>query len=101
MTVVLLGREPKVVKSVGSELRARGFSVVECTGDDEAVAAVDSGDATAIVIGGGVEPASRERVTSAARAHGVAVVAGRRGDGPLATYVDEVLVPELREVSAA
>jgi len=62
------------------------------------VTELESRTVTALVIGGGVELDSGERLTRLATARGVSVITGRLGNRDIPTYISQELVPELRQV---
>ena len=57
-------------------LQAAGFEVVGYSTDEQVVARIASGEVLALVIGGGVGQASRDRLTQEAKAHSLAMING-------------------------
>jgi hypothetical protein len=97
MKVMAIGREQTVVDTAVDILQANGFAAVGTVVDAAALAALDTGEITNLIIGGGVEPESREALKKQALAHGAAVhEAKRRGRG-IESYLNEVVIPTLRQ----
>ena len=97
MTVLIVGRGPRVVASVVQVLHEHAIESVGVTDDVHAKARLQAGDATALVIGGGVERRSRRALRRAAEAAGVTVIQGALGNRDVRSYVDDELVPLLRQ----
>ena len=96
MTVLVVARLQAVIDRILPLIRAAGLDVEGTTGDDEAVTRLAAGGVTALVIGGGVEDASRKLLHSAAECSEVPVIEGAlRGKDPEA-YVRDDLLPALR-----
>jgi thiamine pyrophosphate-dependent acetolactate synthase large subunit-like protein len=100
MTALVIGRMESVVSSAVAVLREEGFEAVGVTTDGDAVARINTGKITALVIGGGVGWGSRRLLRKAAEAHGTAVIQGAMGGGSFADYVRGQIVPGLRAAGA-
>lgn len=96
MRVLVVGRDPRLLATVCALLRLEGFDVVGTTLDLDALAVLATESITAVVLGGGVEPLSRERLTRAAAALDVQVVGASVRDQDVTRYVRDLLAPRLR-----
>jgi hypothetical protein len=92
MKVLILGRHTSIMKDVIESLAVEGFDAAGVFTDDDAVAAVESGDFQVFAIGGGVEAASRPALIEAAEYRGMNV---------LEIFGPGTLLPRLRELSKA
>ncbi|WP_326598902.1 hypothetical protein [Streptomyces sp. NBC_01803] len=101
VSVLIIGRRRRVVDKAATALRGEGFAAAGVTADEDAARLLAAGGVTALVIGGGVGPVSRERLAGLARAAGAAVIHGRIGFGGVRSYVRKRLIPELRRGPAA
>jgi hypothetical protein len=97
MTVLIIGRGPQVVASVVQALHDQAIEALGVTEDFDATACLESGSATALVIGGGVGRRSRRVLSRAAEAAGVTVILGALGNRDVRGYVRDELVPLLRQ----
>jgi hypothetical protein len=100
--VLVLGRERQLVDASTAVIEEHGFQTVGVTRDEEAFALLDSGQFAAVLVGSGVEFASRPPVKQHAAPHGTVVLEARRV--PLQTvqdHVRDVIVPELRRIVAS
>ncbi|MFD9893142.1 hypothetical protein ACFWY9_27675 [Amycolatopsis sp. NPDC059027] len=96
MTVLLLGRNPRIVTKVVAAISAAGHSAEGMTTDEAALARIAEGDVSALILGGGVEPPSREKLLAAANAKGVTIVQGPHiGDRDADEYVRAEVIPRL------
>ncbi|GAA4530668.1 hypothetical protein [Amycolatopsis samaneae] len=96
MTVLLLGRDLATATRVAAAISAAGHPAEGVTTDEAALARIAEGDVAALVLGGGVEPPSREKMLAAARAGNITVVQGPRlGDRDADEYVRAEIVPRL------
>jgi hypothetical protein len=99
--VLVLGRERHLVDASTDIIEDSGFKAVGVIRDEEAFALLDSGEYRAVLVGSGVELASRPPVRQHAAVHGTAVLEARRV--PTQTvdeHVRDVIVPRLRELAA-
>ncbi|MBS1720178.1 MAG: hypothetical protein JST35_07010 [Armatimonadetes bacterium] len=64
--VLVVGRHPGLLASVIQRLRDQGYDATGVSTDEEALS-LSEGTWDALVIGGGVEPASREAISAAFR----------------------------------
>ncbi|MFB7297712.1 hypothetical protein [Streptomyces rubiginosohelvolus] len=58
--VLVVGRECRVVAAVVRAVRGHGVAAVGATADADALREIDAGPVALLVLGAGVEPASRE-----------------------------------------
>lgn len=101
MNVLVLGRERHLVDASTAIIERSGFKAVGVTRDEEAFALLDTGEFKAVLVGSGVEFASRPPVKQHAAPHGTEVLEAQRV--PMQTveeHVSEVIVPRLREIKA-
>jgi hypothetical protein len=101
MTTLVVARAQQVIDTVLAVLRGDGFEAEGTTADDEALARLAAGDVTRVVIGGGVEPSSRQVLRQVCTSHDVKVIEGALGDRDVTTYVRQEIEPWLREGSSA
>ena len=97
MNVLVLGRERHLVDASTAIIEENGFRAVGVTQDDQAFALLDTGEFAAVLVGSGVEYASREPVKQHAAPHGTAVLEAQ--PLPMQTvqdHVRDVIVPRLR-----
>jgi len=98
--VLVLGRERHLVDASMVIITESGFRAVGVTRDEEALELLDTGQFAAVLVGSGVEAASRPPVREHAAPHGTAVLEARRV--PMQTvqeHVRNVIVPQLRQLS--
>jgi hypothetical protein len=96
MTVLIVAREPAVLGHIVSLVGKAGIDARSTTNDDDAIAQLEAGGVTSLVIGGGVEEASKQRLRSVAARTTTDVVQGAlRGKDP-EIYVRDELLPALR-----
>jgi len=84
VNVLMLGRERHLVDASTAIIEENGFRATGVTRDDEAFALLDTGQFTAVVVGSGVEFASRPPVKQHAAPHGTVVLEARRTPMPAA-----------------
>ncbi|WP_067477604.1 hypothetical protein [Nocardia amamiensis] len=96
MDLLIIGRSRNTVDAAVEQVRARGFTVRGVTTDDEALAALDTGEFGNLLIGGGVEKRSRTTLKERAGRHDVAVHEARRHGRDIATYLEQEVYPRLR-----
>lgn len=101
MTTLIVARAQQVIDTVLTVLHGDGFDAEGTTADDAALARLAAGDVTTVVIGGGVEPASRQTLRQACTTHHVKVIEGALGDRDVPTYVRQEIEPRLRDGSSA
>ena len=100
--VLVLGRERHLVDASIAVIEENGFRAVGVTRDDDALALLDTGQFAAVLVGSGVEHASRPPVRQHAAPHGTLVLEARRV--PMQTvqeHVRHVVVPQLRTLEVA
>lgn len=98
--ILVLGRERHLVDASTAIIEENGFAAVGVTRDEEALALLDSGRFAAVVVGGGVEQASREPIRRHAAPHRTAVLEARRTPGQSAPeHTRDVIVPQLRDLA--
>jgi hypothetical protein len=92
-TVVVLGRSPEKMRAATTVLVTQGFAVVGVFTEAEALRAIAGYDSLlAVVAGGSVSAAARERLREAAAAHGAVIVDAAIGHAdPAAHFTSEVL----------
>jgi len=74
-TVVVLGRSPEKMRAATTVLETHGFAVVGVFTEADALRAIAGHDSLlAVVAGGSVSAAARERLRAAAAAHGAVIV---------------------------
>lgn len=95
MKVLAIGRGQEVVDAATKLLRANGFAAIGAVADTDALQALDTGEITNLIIGGGVEPDSRATLKLKAAAQHVTVHEARRGGRGIAEYLNEVVIPTL------
>ncbi|MFD0365445.1 hypothetical protein ACFQZZ_28750 [Nocardia sp. GCM10030253] len=95
MKVLAIGRGLEVVNTAVAILQSHGYVAVGTTADDDALAELDTGEITHLIIGGGVEPDSREQLKKQAQAHGVTVHEAERNGRGIESYLEEVVIPSL------
>jgi hypothetical protein len=77
-------------------INAGGVTARGTTDDADAVSMIEAGGVSTLVIGGGVEPASRHRLKASADLKGVRVIEGHASGKDAQTYVREELLPLIR-----
>lgn len=97
MRVLVLGREAMRVETAVAEIASNNIEAVGATTDAEALATIDSGEVTTLVIGAGIETASREALKATSREHEVRVIEASRGIQNFGRYLRRTLIPMLRE----
>jgi hypothetical protein len=96
MTVLVIARAQPVLDRVLAQLAKAGIDAAGTLSDDEAIGRMDAGGVTALVIGGGVEAPSKQRLRATADAKSARIVEGALQGRDPETYVREVLLPALR-----
>lgn len=99
MTTLVVAREQRTLDAVLAVLRGDGFDAVGTTSDDEVLARLEAGGVMAVVIGGGVEQASREALRQLAATHHATVIEGALGDRDVKTYIQQEIEPRLRDAA--
>jgi hypothetical protein len=91
--VVVLGRSPEKMRAASTVLETHGFAVVGVFTEADALRAMAGHDGLlAVVAGGSVSAAARERLRAAAAARGAVIVDAAIGHGdPTAHFTSEVL----------
>jgi hypothetical protein len=92
-TVVVLGRSPEKMRGATEVLRAHGFSVVGVFSETDALRTIAEHDTLlAVVAGGSVSAAARDRLKAAAATRGATIVDANIGHAdPAAHFTSEVL----------
>lgn len=94
--VLVLGREDHLVVASTTIIEENGFRAVGVTRDEDAFKLLDSGEFIAILVGSGVEYASRAPVRQHAAPHGTTVLeAVRVPNQTVHDHVRHVVVPQL------
>ena len=96
MTVLIVARSKPLIDRMVSLINANGVAAGGTTYDDHAVSKLEAGDVSALIIGGGVEQASRLRLQELANRKSVRVIEGALRGKDLETYVREELLPALK-----
>lgn len=96
MSTLVIARGQRRIDAVLAVLRGDGFDAAGTTDDDEALTLLAAGGVTALVIGGGVEQASREALIQTGTACGATVIEGALAGHEVETYVRQELEPRLR-----
>ena len=101
-TVVVVGRSPEKMQEASTVLEGHGFTVVGVFTEADALRAIAGSDALlAVVAGGSVSDAARDRLRAAATARGAVTVDTAIGHAnPAAHFTSEVL-PHLVAARAA
>lgn len=100
MNVLVLGRERHLVDASTAIIEENGFRAVGVTQDDEALALLDTGQFAAVLVGSGVESASRPPVKLHAAPHGTVVLEAQRVSmQTVQEHVRDVIVPQLRRLT--
>lgn len=99
MRTLVIARGQRALDAVLAVLRGDGFDAFGTTADDEALAQLEAGDIMAVIIGGGVEQASRESLRQAAEAHHATVIEGALGNRDVQTYIQTEVEPRLRDAA--
>jgi hypothetical protein len=92
-TVVVLGRSPEKMRAAATVLETHGFAVVGVFTEADALRAITGHDGLlAVVAGGSVSAAARERLRAAAAARGAVIVDTAIGHAdPTAHFTSHVL----------
>jgi hypothetical protein len=101
-TVVVVGRSPEKMQEASAVLEGHGFTVVGVFTEADALRAIAGSDALlAVVAGGSVSDAARDRLRAAATSRGAVTVDTAIGHAnPTAHFTSEVL-PHLVAARAA
>jgi hypothetical protein len=100
VNVLVLGRERHLVDASTAIIEENGFRAVGVTQDDEALALLDTGQFAAVLVGSGVESASRPPVKLHAAPHGTVVLEAQRVSmQTVQEHVRDVIVPQLRRLT--
>ncbi|MEV6429037.1 hypothetical protein [Nocardia sp. NPDC051463] len=95
MTVLAIGRDQDIVNTAVAIFQSHGYTAAGTIAADEALDALDTDEITHLIIGGGVEPDSRERLKKRAAAHGVTVHEAVRNGRGIGGFLEEVVIPSL------
>jgi heme-degrading monooxygenase HmoA len=95
---MIVAREQATVDRVVSLVREEGLDIMGTTSDEEALGRLESGAVGGLVIGGGVQEESRQRLRSVADQKGIAVVRGALAGKDPGVCVRDELVPQLRQI---
>jgi hypothetical protein len=92
-TVVVVGRSPEKMRAVATFLEGNGFTVVGVFTEADALRAIaGSDDLLAVVAGGSVSDAARDRLWAAARSRGAVTIDAAIGHAdPTAHFASDVL----------
>jgi len=97
MTVLVVARGERIIDRMISLMDADGIAAEGTLNDDDAVSKIEGGEISTLVIGGGVEPPSRDRLKAFANRSGVRVIEGELGGEDPETYFYEELLPALSD----
>jgi len=95
LKVLAIGRDQTVVDTAIELLRANGFAAEGVVADADALRALETGEITNLIIGGGVEPNSRAALEQQAAAQHVTVHEAQRGGRSIVEYLNDVVIPTL------
>jgi|SRR5215469_5433678 len=95
MTVLVVARGERIIDRMISLMDADGITAEGTLDDDDAVSKIEGGGISTLIIGGGVEPPSRERLKAFASRNSVRVIEGELGGTDPETYFKEELLPIL------
>jgi hypothetical protein len=95
MSVLVVARGKDLIGRIVPLINAGGVTARGTTEEDDAVSWIETGDISTLIIGGGVEPASRQRLRASANLKGVRVIDGRAHGKDPRIFVREELLPEL------
>jgi len=97
MTVLIVARGKPLIDQAVSLINAVGVPAGGTTDERLAVAKLETGDVSTLIIGGGVPSEARHRLEASASRHGVHVIEGdARGGKDLDSYVREEILTALR-----
>ena len=95
-TVVILGRSPEKMRAASAVLEAHGFAVVGVFTEADALRAIAAHDSVlAVVAGGSVSAAARERLRAAAAAHGAVIADAAIGHADPGVHFRSEVLPHL------
>ena len=95
-TVVVVGRSPEKMRAVTTVLEGHGFTVVGVFTEADALRAIAGSDGLlAVVAGGSVSDAARDRLGAAAASRGAVIVDAAIGHGDPAAHFTSEVVPHL------
>jgi arginine/ornithine N-succinyltransferase beta subunit len=95
-TVVVLGRSPEKMRAATRVLEKEGFAVVGVFTEADALRAIaEHAGLLAVVAGGSVSAAARERLRVAAVAHGAVIVDAAIGHSDPAAHFRSEVLPHL------
>jgi hypothetical protein len=95
-TVVVLGRSPEKMRAATTVLEQDGFAVIGVFTEADALGAIADDDGLlAVVAGGSVSAAARERLRVAAAAHGAVIVDAAIGHSDPAEHFTQEVLPHL------
>jgi hypothetical protein len=95
-TVVVVGRSPEKMQAATTVLEQHGFAVVGVFTEVDALRAIAGSDGLlAVVPGGSVSDAARDRLRAAAASRGAVIVDAAIGHDDPASYFTSEVVPHL------
>ena len=95
-TVVVVGRSPEKMRAASTVLETRGFAVVGVFTEAAALRAIAAHDSLlAVVAGGSVSAAARERLRAAAEIRGAVIVDAAIGHADPAEHFTSEVLPHL------
>ncbi|MFJ8750137.1 hypothetical protein ACIREO_12515 [Streptomyces sp. NPDC102441] len=100
MRTLVLGRAPARVTEVLATLRADGFEAEGVSTDEEARKLLEAEEFGVLIIGGGVEPASRAAIKEFAAEHRVRRVIDGALTAPFDAYVRREFEPLIRKAAS-
>ena len=95
MTVLLLARGRAEADRILSLINTRGVRALATTEADEAMANIEAGEVSTLVIEGDLEEPARQRLQSAAKLNCVRVIEGHARGKDSEAYVRDELLPVL------
>ncbi|MBF6175494.1 hypothetical protein [Nocardia blacklockiae] len=96
MHLLILGREPHVVRRGVETILSQGIPATGVSDDATAISALTSGTITDLLIGGGVEADARATLKRVAAEHNVTVLESTRRGRDVADYLVDDVIPQLR-----
>jgi hypothetical protein len=95
-TVVVVGRSPSKMHQATEVLEAHGFSVVGVFSEADALRSIAEHDTLlAVVAGGSVSAATRERLQAAAAPRGAVIIDANIGNSDPAAHFRSAVLPHL------
>jgi hypothetical protein len=94
--VVVLGRSPEKMEKVSAVLASHGFAAIGVYSERDALNAISQhDDLLAVVAGGSVDQAARDRLKSAAASKGAVLVTANIGHDDPEVHFTEHVIPKL------